>query len=105
MEALLGAHLSGGILHGGDHALCQRLGHIADAQADDLFFGVCFLIGGHLVGNVHEQVACLQLAVMVIHFHKLFPHFIRLPALSGRFASSSPKGRADAASTPAEADR
>jgi len=105
VEALLGAHLSGGILHGGDHALCQRLGHIADAQTDDLLFGVCFLIGGHLVGNVHEQVACLQLAVMVIHFHKLFPHFIRLPALSGRFASSSPKGRADAASTPAEADR
>ena len=41
VEAFLGAHLSGGILHGGDHALCQRLGHIADAQADDLLFGVC----------------------------------------------------------------
>ena len=41
VEAFLGTHLVGSVMHGLDHALGQRLGHIADAQTDDLLFRVC----------------------------------------------------------------
>ena len=68
MKAFLGAHLVGSVMHGLDHALGQRLGHIADAQTDDLLFRVCLLISSHFVGNVHEQVAGLQLVVSVCSF-------------------------------------
>ena len=75
MEAFLGAHLIGCIVHGLDHTLCQRLGHIANAQTDDLLLRVCLLISGHLVSDVHEQVAGLQLVVVLVHFHNTFPRF------------------------------
>ena len=75
VETFLGAHLVGSVMHGLDHALGQRLGHIADAQTDDLLFRVCLLISSHFVGNVHEQVACLQLVVVFVHFHSTFPRF------------------------------
>ena len=75
VEALFGAHLLGSVAHGLHHTLCQRLGHIADAQTDDLLFRVCFLICSYLVGNVHEQVAGLQFVVMLVHLHDTFPRF------------------------------
>ena len=87
VEAFLGAHLGGGILHGRHDALGQRLRHVADAQTDDLLFGVCFLIGRDLVGNVHEQVAGFQLAVMMIHFHNVFPQFLILDCSPSQSAS------------------
>ena len=95
MEALLGAHFLGSVTHSLHHALCQRLGHIADAQTDDFFFRVCFLIRSHLVGNVHEQVAGLQLVVMLVHLHDTFPRFyIVEPSQSSRIRSmpAPPRG-------------
>ena len=78
VEALLGAHLGDGVVHGVHDALGQRLGHVADAQTDDLLLGVGLLIGGDLVGDVHEEVAGLQLVVVLVHFHNTFPRFFTL---------------------------
>ena len=80
-------------MHGVHDALGQRLGHVADAQPDDLLLGVCLLIGGDLVGNVHEEVAGLQLIVMFVHFHDTFPQFFlyKWLALSGRSLRGSAK--------------
>ena len=75
VEALFGAHLGDGVVHGVHDALGQRLGHVADAQTDDLLLGVGLLIGGDLVGDVHEEVAGLQLVVVLVHFHNTFPRF------------------------------
>ena len=78
VEALFGAHLGDGVVHGVHDALGQRLGHVADAQTDDLLLGVGLLIGGDLVGDVHEEVAGLQLVVVLVHFHNTFPRFFTL---------------------------
>ena len=83
-------------MHGVHDALGQRLGHVADAQTDDLLLRVRLLIGGDLVGNVHKEVAGLQLIVMFVHFHDTFPQFFlyKWLALSGRSASGSLRGSA-----------
>ena len=96
VEAFLGTHLGDGVMHGVHDALGQRLGHIADAQTDDLLLRVCLLIGGDFVGNVHKEVAGLQLIVMFVHFHDTFPQFFlyKWLALSGRSASGSLRGKA-----------
>ena len=75
VEGALVALLLHRLMHSLGHRGCQRQGDIADAQTDDVGFGMGLLVVGHLVGDGAEQIALVQLCVMRIQLHGWSPSF------------------------------
>ena len=59
-EALGGSHLVNSLVHGLGDGRTQRLGNVADAEADDVGTWVHHLKGIDLLGDVGEQVVLLE---------------------------------------------
>ena len=66
-EGLLTAHLVHSLVQCLDDSRHQRLGHVADAQTDDVGVGMRRLIFLHAPRNLRKQVGAGQLAVMIVH--------------------------------------
>ena len=66
MEALTGAHLIDGALHGGAAGLGQGLGHIANAEANDRGCGVGLTEGLDPPSDLREEVARFELEVVAV---------------------------------------
>ena len=49
----------------------ERAGHVADAQTDDVRLRVCGGILAHLAGDGGEQIALLEIVVILIDLHVL----------------------------------
>ena len=50
----------------GDDRRRERLGDVADAEADDLRLGVGGLVGGDSVGDLREKVGGLDLRIVLV---------------------------------------
>ena len=59
-------HLFHSLMHGRDDRGHQGLGHVADAQPDDLPFRVRLLVSLHPPGYLREQVGAGQLLKILI---------------------------------------
>ena len=66
MEALAAAHLIDGRFHGVAAGFWQRLGDVADAEADDRRLRVGLAEGLHPPGDLWKQVASLELEVVAV---------------------------------------
>ena len=66
-ETLLVGHLVGGLVHGLDDGGAEGLGDVADAQRDDVGFGMDGLEGIHLLGDVGEQVVVRQFQEVFVY--------------------------------------
>lgn len=66
-EGLRVCHLVHSLVHGFDAGGWQGAGDVADAQADDVLFGMGDLERVHLLGDVGEEVAAGQLQEMFVY--------------------------------------
>ena len=76
VEAFLGAHLIDRLVHGLDDSRCKRQGDIADAQADHLLIRICLLEFTLFACNGGEQVAVLQVLIILVNVHSLLLLFM-----------------------------
>ena len=59
VEPFGSSHLGRCLMHGLDDSRTKRLGHVADAEGDDVCLGMHHLEGIHLFGDVSEQIVVL----------------------------------------------
>ena len=77
MERLAGRLVVDGLVEGGDHGGRERLGDVADAEADDLRLGMGLLVGLDAMGDFGEQIGCLNLQVVFIDAdHSISPWLV-----------------------------
>ena len=61
------------LVHRRDDGRGERLGDIADAEANDFRIWVRRLVGGDAMRNLREKIACLYLPVVFVYvYHKSF---------------------------------
>ena len=66
-EGLFASHFVHCLMHGFNAGGWQGAGDVADAQADDVLFGMGDLERVHLLGDVGEEVAAGQLQEMFVY--------------------------------------
>ena len=77
VERLAGGFVVDGPVEGGDHGGGERLGDVADAEADDLRLGMGLLMGLDAMGDFGEQIGCLNLQVVFIDAdHSISPWLV-----------------------------
>lgn len=71
-EGAFVGHFVYGLVHGFDADGRQRPGHVADAQADDVLFGVSDFECVDFLGDVREQVAARQFQEVFVYECHIF---------------------------------
>ena len=69
-------HLIDGFMHSFNNCRCNRLCHVTDAKADNLFVRICFAVGIYLLCNRTEKVASRKFLIIIIdlvHVSLLIP--------------------------------
>ena len=61
MEPFGCSHLVRSLVHGLDDCRTKGLGHVADAEGDDVSLGMHHLEGIHFLGDVSEQIVVLKI--------------------------------------------
>ena len=67
-KRLAATHLVDGPMHGLDHGRRQRLGHVADPQANDLRLRILGRELRDAAADLGKQIACLQLQKVIVDF-------------------------------------
>ena len=73
VEAGRFAHVVHSLVQGCHNSRHKRAGYVADTQADNALFGVCFLEGGDLAGYFRKKIVALQLEKIAIYGSHLWP--------------------------------
>ena len=77
VEALKGAHLGNGLVHGLNDRGGQRAGHVADGQLDDLGLRMGGGVDGDPPGHLGKQVAAGELQEVLIYLCHMLHSFFR----------------------------
>ena len=75
VECFLMSHVVDSLVHSLDDCRTKRLGHIADAETDDISLRMCCLEGIHLLCYVGEEVVLLQLEEVFVNKCHIFLFF------------------------------
>ena len=79
VEGLLLGLIFNGCVQCVDNSRYQRTGYVADAKTDDISLRMCFGVLTHLACDGGEQIALLEIVVVLVSLHCCSGSFSEMP--------------------------